>query len=118
MVMRSNEPITILKLVANEKASLPPKERSRVRALVHRFCSQVEAGKDLDLLMAELPRVRGQVYKVKRFHPTKGLHLAARVDEAARVLRAAQDRSLGHGEASVTVGPLPSAPSTPAPWDE
>ncbi len=89
-----------------------------MRALVHRFCSQVEAGKDLDLLMAELPRVRGQVYKVKRFHPTKGLQLAARVDEAARVLHAVQGQSKCHGEASVTMAPLPSAASTPAPWDQ
>lgn len=103
VVMRSSSPIMILKLVANQKASLPTKERSRVRALVHRFCSDVDAGKDLDILAAELPRVRGQVYKVKRFHPTKGLQLAARVDEAARLLRAAHGNSAGPGEASVSL---------------
>ncbi|WP_457393371.1 reverse transcriptase family protein [Roseateles sp. P5_E1] len=100
VVMRSDSPITILKLVANQKASLPPKERSRVRALVHRFCTDVNAGKDLGLLAAELPRVRGQVYKVKRFHLTEGLQLAARVDEAARLLRAVQSNSQGQLQAS------------------
>ena len=90
-VMHNNSRVTILKLVANEKSSLPHSERSRVRALVHRFCTAVEAGKDLDLLAAELPRVRGQVHKVKRFHVTKGAQLVARVDEAAKLLRSAQD---------------------------
>lgn len=102
VVMRSDSPITVLKLIANQKASLPPKERSRVRALVHRFCTAVDAGEDLGFLAIELPRVRGQVYKVKRFHHTEGQQLAARVDEAARLLRAVQSKNPGQPQACDT----------------
>jgi hypothetical protein len=119
MVLRSNRPITILKLIGNEKASLPAKERSRVRALVHRFCTAVKAGEDLDLLVAELPRVRGQVYKVKRFHASEGAQLAERVDEAARLLRnepaACHPKSSAPGTQSS--GPDTHGDADPAPWE-
>jgi len=89
-VMHSNGQMKILKLVGNSKPSLPPKERSRVRALVHSFCKRVESGDDLasDLLM--LPRIRGQAYKVKRFHAREGLLLVAQVEKAAALLRLEQ----------------------------
>lgn len=86
-VVHSNSTIMILKLVGNEKASLPTKERSRVRALVHRFTKQVEAGENLEALVADLPRVRGQAHKVKRFHPNKGAQLVASIDAAAQLLK-------------------------------
>jgi hypothetical protein len=88
-VMRDNAPIVILNLVGNEKASLPARERSRVRALVHKFCLAVDAGHDLDLLAAQLPRVRGQVHKVERFHTAEGMKLVERVNSAALTLRGA-----------------------------
>jgi hypothetical protein len=87
-VMRANRPIVILKLIGNERASLPRGERSRVRAAVHRFCKRVDLGEDVAPLAAELPRVRGLAYKVKRFHPTEGAKLVARLDRAAELIRA------------------------------
>lgn len=96
-VMHSNSKITILKLVGNEKASLPTEERSRVRALVHRFTKQVEAGENLDALIAELPKVRGQAHKVKRFHPHKGAQLVASIDAAAQLLKALPVNAIDHG---------------------
>ena len=90
-----------------------------MRALVHRFCTAVKAGKDLDLLVAELPRVRGQVYKVKRFHATEGAQLAERVDEAARLLRnepaARYPKSAVPGTQSP--GPDTHGDADPAPWE-
>lgn len=86
-VMQSCERITLLKLVANSKASLPKKERSRVRAVAHRFEQKVAAGESLEALNKELPRVRGQVHKVKRFHPAKGSGLVASVNAAADKLK-------------------------------
>lgn len=89
-IQHGGEPIKILKLVANAKASLPLEERSRVRAVVHRFTQRVATGDDLQQLLAELPRVRGQVYKVKRFHIGIGTKLVAQVDAAAATLRVRQ----------------------------
>ena len=86
-VMHDNGPIVVLKLISNEKPSLPAKERSRVRAIVHRFLKTAEAGTDMGRLMSELPRVRGQAYKVKRFHPTEGAQLVEQVDRAALLIQ-------------------------------
>jgi Reverse transcriptase (RNA-dependent DNA polymerase) len=55
-VMQSCESITILKLVGNAKASLPKQERSRVRAIAHRYSQKAAAGEDVAVLVAELPR--------------------------------------------------------------
>ncbi|MCP3019631.1 reverse transcriptase family protein [Cupriavidus basilensis] len=96
-VMRSHAAITILKLVGNTKASLPSSERSRVRAMVHRFCkagAEATAEEHVQQLLAELPRVRGQAYKVKRFHVTEGTRLAAKIDEVARLLVTRRDSSV------------------------
>lgn len=79
--------IEVLKLVGNTKPSLPSKERSRVRALVHTFCRRVEAGDSGEELERLLPRVRGQAYKVKRFHQRIGEQLVLQVDQAAKLLR-------------------------------
>src|SRR5690606_29709275 len=59
-VMHAGEAIKVLKLIGNTKPSQPPKERSRVRALVHTFCLSVESGDSLEELETLLPRVRGQ----------------------------------------------------------
>ena len=83
-----------MKLVGNSKHSLPPKERSRVRALIHTFAKQVEAGNDLDAALQMLPRMRGQAYKVKRFHASEGGLLVQQVEKAAMLLR----RESGHAE--------------------
>ena len=93
-VMHSNGQLKILKLVGNSKHSLPPKERSRVRALIHTFAKQVEAGNDLDAALQMLPRMRGQAYKVKRFHASEGGLLVQQVEKAAMLLR----RESGHAE--------------------
>jgi retron-type reverse transcriptase len=84
---RGGQSIKILKLVANTKASLPKKERSRIRALVHGFVRRVAEGEDAQNLQTELPRVRGQVYKLKRFHTGKGTRLVTQIDAAASVLK-------------------------------
>lgn len=96
--MYANGQIKILKLLGNTKPSLPPAERSRVRALVHTFCQRVYAGDGLNELEQQLPRIRGQAYKVKRFHSHKGTQLVLQVDQAAKVLlsRLAGDCPLNH----------------------
>lgn len=86
-VMHASRAIEVLKLVGNTKPSLPPKERSRVRALVHTFCRRVESGESVEELEMLLPRVRGQAYKVKRFHQRIGGQLVEQVDQAAKLLR-------------------------------
>ena len=86
-IQHSGQPIRILKLVANTKASLPKKERSRIRALVHGFVGRVNCGAGTLNLQGELPPLRGQVYKLKRFHCGKGLKLVAQVDAAANLLK-------------------------------
>lgn len=89
-VMHADGQVKILKLLGNAKPSLLPTERSRVRALVHTFCQRVDASEDLAELERQLPRVRGQAYKVKRFHPRKGMQLVQQVDQAAKLLRERQ----------------------------
>ena len=86
-VMHSNGQLKILKLVGNSKPSLPPKERSRVRALIHTFSKKVESGDDLEDALQMLPRMRGQAYKVKRFHSREGGLLVEQVEKAAVLLR-------------------------------
>ncbi|WP_316679568.1 reverse transcriptase family protein [Ralstonia chuxiongensis] len=86
-VMQAGGQIKILKLVGNAKPSLPPKERSRVRALVHTFCLRVESGESPEELELLLPRVRGQAHKVKRFHRRAGERLVEQVNQAAQLLK-------------------------------
>lgn len=86
-VMQANGQIKILKLLGHTKASLPKNERSRVRAMVHDFCRRAQIGEDLERLHRELPRVQGQAYKVKRFHPHKGKLLVEQVKSAAQQIR-------------------------------
>ena len=86
-VMQAGGQIKILKLVANTKPSLPMKERSRVRAMVHTFCQQVAVGGSTPELQALLPRVRGQAYKVKRFHERIGHRMVVQLKHAADQLR-------------------------------
>jgi Reverse transcriptase (RNA-dependent DNA polymerase) len=86
-VMQANGQIKILKLLGHTKASLPKNERSRVRAMVHDFCLRAQTGDDLERLHRELPRVQGQAYKVKRFHPHKGQLLVEQVKSAEQLIR-------------------------------
>lgn len=86
-VMRSNQPMMVLKLVANSRASLPANERSRVRAVVHSFCKAAESeAVAIAKLEGDLPSVRGLAYKVKRFHPVEGAKLVDRVNQAAKLI--------------------------------
>ena len=85
-VMQANGQIKILKLLGNSKPSLLSTERSRVRAMVHGYCQRVVCGDDYEQLEQLLPRIRGQAYKVKRFHPTEGARLVSQVAEAAALL--------------------------------
>ncbi|MFC4275330.1 reverse transcriptase family protein [Achromobacter aloeverae] len=87
-VMHAGGQIEVLKLIGNTKPSLPPKERSRVRALVNNFCRRVESGDSVEELQSLLPRIRGQAYKVKRFHRRKGEQLIEQIDRVAKILRA------------------------------
>lgn len=86
-VMQAAGPIKILKLVANTKPSLPLQERSRVRAMVHSYCQQVAMGGSVPELLALLPRVRGQAYKVKRFHQRIGERMVEQLKQAADQLK-------------------------------
>ncbi|CAN7677413.1 reverse transcriptase family protein [Caballeronia sp. LjRoot29] len=95
-VMHDGNAIVILKLVSNEKASLPAVERSRVRALVHQYVKAATLGADLEHLIRDLPRVRGQAHKVKRFHPTEGAQLVARVNEAAILIKQLSSNVIAH----------------------
>lgn len=83
-VLDSSQPMTVLKLVANQKASLPAKERRRVRAVVHQFVTRAEVSPSSPEVQAELPKVRGQAYKVKRFHPTRGEKLVEQIAQAVK----------------------------------
>ena len=106
VVMQASGPIKILKLLGHTKASLPKVERARVRAMVHDFCLRAQAGEDLERLHRELPRVRGQAYKVKRFHPHKGEQLVGQVSLAAQHIQdfAAQaDLEFSENSAALTI---------------
>lgn len=102
-VMRGNAQIKILNLVANAKPAWPLKERARVRAMVHNFCRQVDAGQDDAQLTAQLPKVRGHVYKVKRLHEREGARLVAQINAASQALR--QRQSPQHASAVATTRP-------------
>lgn len=104
-VMRGNAQIKILNLVANKKPAWPLEERARVRAMVHNFCRQVYSGQDDVQLTAQLPKIRGHVYKVKRFHGREGAQFVTQVDAAAQALRQRQTPN----SASTVTTSLPKA---------
>jgi hypothetical protein len=126
-VMQANGQIKILKLLGHTKAALPKIERSRVRAMVHDFCLRAHAGDDLERLHRELPRVRGQAYKVKRFHPHKGELLVEQVNTAARriqdiaanaVLNSPENTRFALDSIDLSVRPLQELESASIPWHE
>lgn len=88
IAMHAGQPIRILKLVANRKPSLHKSEQSKVRAAVHGFCLRAANLDEPDLLRAELPKIRGLAYTLKRFHPQRAAPLLARIDAIARALEA------------------------------
>ena len=61
-----------------------------MRAIVHSFCQQVAMGGSASELQALLPRVRGQVYKVKRFH--EGIYVLMVVEGGGAVIHELERR--------------------------
>lgn len=63
--------MTITKLTVNEKPGLERKERSRIRAMVHRLELSLDSGMESDRVIEALPSVVGKVSLLGRFHPGK-----------------------------------------------
>lgn len=117
IAMHAGEPIRILKLVANRKPSLHKSEQSRVRAAVHGFCLRAANLDKPDLLRAELPKIRGLAYKLRRFHPQRAAPLLARIDTIARALESLDSSMLSSTALSTdNFQPLAVACDT-TPWD-
>lgn len=70
------ERMTVTKLTVNDKAGLPAKERSRIRAAVHRL--ELKGAQQL-LEAGELASVLGKVHHMARFHPGEAKPLKARL---------------------------------------
>lgn len=109
--MHDNNPIVVLRLVGNRKPSLPAKERSRVRAMVHQFSETVESGGDLTQLLARLPSVRGHAHKVKMLHPTEGAKLVMQVKRSADLL-SERVVAKNRGATSCSTGAMPMSVAT------
>ncbi len=69
----------VTKLTINEKPGLDRKERSRIRAMVHRLEQALDLGAESNKVIADLPRVRGKVSLLGRFHPGKANPLKKRL---------------------------------------
>jgi Reverse transcriptase (RNA-dependent DNA polymerase) len=92
-VTHGGEQIKILNLVGNVKPSVAPRERSRVRAIVHAFSELAKAGDPPSAALEKrLPQVRGHAYKIKRLHARTGDQLIARIGEAVNALKARRDK--------------------------
>ena len=68
--------MTVTKLTVNDKAGLPTKERSRIRAAVHQL--ELKAAQQ-SLEARELASVLGKVHHMARFHPGKARPLKAKL---------------------------------------
>jgi hypothetical protein len=113
-VMHSNAPIVMLKLVGNEKASLPKEQRARIRAAAHQYLLQAAKGENVEALLAGLPRILGQVHTMKRFHPGKGAKLAQELNAAATRLR---EDLFARPPAAPQPGKAVVSSDEPPPWD-
>lgn len=71
--------MTVTKLTVNEKPGLDRKERSLIRAMVHRLECYFDSGVEPDILIAALPKVMGKVSLLGRFHPGKADPLKKRL---------------------------------------
>jgi hypothetical protein len=71
--------MTVTKLTVNESPGLDRKERSRIRAMVHRLEQALDLGAESNKVIADLPRVRGKVSLLGRFHPGKANSLKKRL---------------------------------------
>jgi hypothetical protein len=71
--------MTVTKLTVNEKPGLDRKERSRIRAMVHHLEQALDLGAESNKVIAALPRVRGKVSLLGRFHPGKAISLKKRL---------------------------------------
>lgn len=81
-VFDHSERMLVNNLVVNERPALPHQERAAIRQLVHRTAKALIAGNGSatpDLL----PRVRGKIGKLKRFHPRNAQKLAAKLRQAS-----------------------------------
>ena len=72
------ERMTVTKLTVNDKAGLPAKERSRIRAAVHQL--ELKAVRQ-SLEARELASVLGMVHHMARFHPGEARPLKARLQK-------------------------------------
>lgn len=71
--------MVVTKLTVNEKPGLDRKERSLIRAMVHRLECDFDSGVDPSILIAALPKVIGKVSLLGRFHPGKASPLRKRL---------------------------------------
>lgn len=119
ITMHGGQQIRILKLVANRKPSLSAIEQSRIRAAVHQFCRRAANLEDSTSLRAELPKIRGLVHHLKRFHPRKAAVMLEAIDRAARALNSID---VQQGDVAPTASAFlepvaTNAPGNQAPWD-
>lgn len=82
----AKERMTVTTLTVNEKPGLPCKDRSNIRAAVHRLERGIDSGLDSRLLRADYPKVMGRVSSLARFHPGKAAPLKARLKKVKAVL--------------------------------
>lgn len=78
-ISTARERMTVTKLTVNEKPGLVRKERSQIRAMVHRLERDLESGVRLDTVITTWPKVMGKVSKLGRFHPGKAASLKKRI---------------------------------------
>jgi hypothetical protein len=71
--------MTVTKLTVNDKPGLARKERSKIRAMVHKLERDLNAGAEKASVIAALPTVTGKVSLLARFHPGEAKPLKIRL---------------------------------------
>lgn len=78
-IRTAKERMTVTKLTVNEKPGLARKDRSRIRAMVHRLECDLGSGVEPAMVIEALPKVIGKVSLLGRFHPGKANPLKKRL---------------------------------------
>lgn len=77
----AHRPMHVHKLVVNRKISLPPEERSRIRAAVHHLSKRYADENQSEEYRHEFSKMRGRVNNLARLHPGLGEKYRAILDE-------------------------------------
>lgn len=84
-IQRSNQAMTVTKLLVNRHAAIPTKERQAIRAYIYQLERRLKAG-DVDGIVAALNSATGRVGRLRQMHQAEGQGLKNRITAMRKAL--------------------------------